>query len=92
MQRLTWQELAKVPVGARVVFVTSWDIYPYCIVDEGTVGTVRANKDNTWVLPDNEDIKATLKDWDGDIQLSQDLVGECYGDLSPVALQGETAP
>ena len=40
---LTWLDLSKVKDGTRIVFTTSWDIYPECVVPEGTTGTVVEN-------------------------------------------------
>ena len=60
-------------VGDRVRFVSSWDIYPYCVVPQGTLGTVTEVKDEQngmiFVLPDDTGIRAMLAEWDGAIQV-----------------------
>ena len=71
----TWRETRTTTrVGDRVRFVTSWDIYPYCIVPEGTLGTVTEvsaeQNGMVWVLPDeNVGVREVLKEWDGAIQV-----------------------
>lgn len=59
--------------GNRVRFIDDWDIYPYCIVPAGTVGTITevTERENgmVFVLPDNTEIREILKDWDGAIQV-----------------------
>lgn len=71
----TWFELARdlVP-GSRVKFVTSWDIYPECVVPAGTLGTVKdTGLNEIWggllVLPDDADLRNALASWNGEIQL-----------------------
>jgi len=74
-KQLSWLELSAVKEGTRVVFVDSHDIYPYCVVPEGTTGIITEQGLNEiWcilsVLPDNDTIRAELKEWDGNIQFS----------------------
>jgi hypothetical protein len=69
-----WREArAQMHAGDRVRFVMPWDIYPYCIVPAGTVGTVTEVSDEqngmVLVLPDDTDIRDTLAEWDGAIQV-----------------------
>ena len=71
----TWFELSRdAAPGSKVVFTTSWDIYPECVVPEGMTGTVKENGLNEiWggmlITPDDPAIREALKAWDGDIQL-----------------------
>jgi hypothetical protein len=71
----TWFELARdLKPGSRVKFVTSWDIFPECIVPAGTLGTVKdTGLNEIWggllIIPDDEAVRAALKEWDGEIQL-----------------------
>lgn len=74
MNSLTWFELSRVKVGARVIFVDQHDIYPECIVAEGTLATVVDNSLNEMhcgisVLPDNENIREVLAHWNGVIHI-----------------------
>lgn len=89
MKQLTWFDLSKVRPGTRVVFMEPWDIFAEnVLVNEGEQGIVNDNGLNDiWggfdVLPDNQDIRTALKDWDGCIQLTN------HEGLDPAA-DGET--
>lgn len=72
--RLTWFELSKLQEGTRVFFVEPYDIYPECIVPAGMEATIKENGLNDiWggmlVTPDDENVRAALNLWDGNIQL-----------------------
>jgi hypothetical protein len=75
MKRLTWLELASVEEGARVVFAEPWDIFPFAVVPQGTLATVKENSLNEmipgmWVLPDDENVRQALADeWEGCVHL-----------------------
>jgi hypothetical protein len=72
---MQWRDIVKqANEGDRVRFITSWDIYPYCVVPAGMTGTVIENdwaQDMLCVLPDDQELRAILKEWDGWIQFYQ---------------------
>lgn len=72
MKRLSWYELACTPEGTRVVFATSWDIFPEVVVPEGATAVIKENGLNEiWcamlVTPDDTKIREALTEWKGDI-------------------------
>ncbi|HEX6826114.1 MAG TPA: hypothetical protein VF077_07330 [Nitrospiraceae bacterium] len=88
--RKTWNELATLPVGTRVVF-DDFDIYPYCIVRAGTAGTITRNDllDSfpiLYVLPDDPAVREALSEWQGQVEFAPANGGEEFTDLSPLAV------
>jgi len=67
---MKFSTLKTLPIGTRVIFADSWDIYPICIVPAGTTGViVDQNKDFTAILPD--EANDGLDEWSGQIHVSQ---------------------
>jgi hypothetical protein len=74
---MTWDQLAALPPGTRVRFITSWDIFPYCIVPGGMEATVIGQDDlGTWVLPDDWSIRKVLAEWCGRVHLRPELADD----------------
>ena len=93
MQQLTWRELAALPMGQRVVFVTDHDIFPEAIVNAGTTGVIAGNDLNEIssllrVLPDSESLRSRLSHWNGEIYLYPDLRDgiAAWRELCPLAV------
>jgi hypothetical protein len=90
-EALTWRELSAVDEGTRVRFVSPWDIFPITVVEVGTVGTLVRSELNEisslgFVLPDDRELRAMLRDWDGEIYLSPEPWDAAWDEASPVAL------
>lgn len=96
MTKLTWDQLVRLPLGARVVFTEPYDIFPTCVVMGGEKATIThasiafeaSDGIDTVisVLPDNMGLRTMLKEWHGRIHLSPRSPDDV--DLSPVALDG----
>lgn len=81
-----WCDVAKAAKeGDRVRFITSWDIFPLCVVPQGTLGTVTENdwiENIIMVLPDDAEVREHLREWAGQVQLHS-----LYdGDESPIEI------
>jgi hypothetical protein len=75
---LSWLEPSKISDGTRVVFTAAHDIFPECVVPEGTTATVTENGLNELpctliVTPDDPGLRTALAEWEGDIWLSPPL-------------------
>jgi hypothetical protein len=69
--------------GTRVVFAEAWDIFPECVVPEGTTATITENGLNELacaciVTPDDPNLRTALAEWDGDIWLTPPLDRSVY--------------
>lgn len=74
---LSWHDLSALDHGARVVFVEPLDRFPHPSIPAGTTATVVNNELNEiscvmGIEPDDADLRATLKAWDGYIMLTGD--------------------
>lgn len=82
---LTWLELSKLPVGTRVRFADTWDIFAEDVwIPEGTTGTITENGLNEIfeqcaVLTDNPEITEKLEAWEGEVMLSPPNFDRRYG-------------
>ncbi len=99
MTRLSWFDLSKCPDGTRVVFAEPHDIFPECIVPAGAEAVIKENGLNEiWsamlVLPDDEQLRAALREWDGCVHMTGPEPGtlsrEWFED-SPFTLAGVSA-
>jgi hypothetical protein len=78
------------PNGTRLQFEDTHDIYPYCIVPAGTLCTIRDNNLNETLesidlLPDDKEVRAALREWDGCVVLNPANSGEGWDDQSPLS-------
>ena len=88
---LTWKQLRELPIGTKLVFPSSWDIYPYCIVPEGAKAILsERDEECIYLLTDSEHVTETLAEWDGQVQFNPMNDGYEWTDESPVALAEET--
>src|SRR6516225_760209 len=91
MRASTWLDLSKLADGSRVVFTTSWDIYPECIVPQGTTGTVVENGLNELqaillLAVDDEKVTEALRQWNGRVEFYKNTHFQDWDEQSPLAL------
>ena len=57
--------------GAKVKFISEWDIFPHCIIKEGESGMVsKIDDDGIWIKMDTK--HPNLDYWDNKVQMGQD--------------------
>lgn len=76
--RMSWFDLSRVAAGARVVFADAWDIFPECIIPEGTEAVILENGLNDiWggilVTPGDQALRDKLAHWEGCVHLGSHL-------------------
>ena len=84
---MTWQELRDAPIGTKLVFPDSYDIYPYCIVPVGAKAVLtERDEECIYLLTDSAEVTEALAEWDGCVQFNPMNDGYEWTDESPVAL------
>ena len=88
---ISWKELRHIRNGTRVVFATSWDIFPECVVQQGEAGVILENELQHGgilvVMPDSPALRETLKAWEGGIHIYNEDIVSFSTDESPLAIE-----